>query len=184
MANEPNDNSAEQWVHLNGTLTPKAAAQVSIYDHGFLYGDGAFEGIRVYSGNIFRLEPHLARLYRSVKSLGFALNVDLPTLQAQVVETVRANKHRDGYIRLSVSRGRGGWASIRAVSAPPRPSLSRPNNCACIRRKRTSAGWRPSPPPPAFRPPCVLTRKSNRWAATSTTSPPRPKQIAWAQARP
>ena len=97
----------EQWAHINGKLIPKASASVSIYDHGFLYGDGAFEGIRVYSGNIFRLEPHLARLYRSVKALGFALSVDLPTLQAQVVETVRANHHRDGYIRLSVSRGVG-----------------------------------------------------------------------------
>ena len=97
----------EQWAHINGKLIPKTSASVSIYDHGFLYGDGAFEGIRVYSGNIFRLEPHLARLYRSVKALGFELSVDLSTLQAQVTETVRANNHRDGYIRLSVSRGVG-----------------------------------------------------------------------------
>src|SRR5882757_1590393 len=86
----------EQWVHLNGKLTPKSLASVSIYDHGFLYGDGAFEGIRVYNGNIFRLEPHLVRLYRSAKSLGFELNMDLPTLQAAVVETVRANRHQNG----------------------------------------------------------------------------------------
>ena len=117
MANEPTEHSAEQWVHLNGTLTPKAAANVSIYDHGFLYGDGAFEGIRVYDGNIFRLEPHLARLYRSVKALGFALNVDLPALQEQVVETVRANQHRSGYIRLSVSRGVGLGLDPRSVSS-------------------------------------------------------------------
>ena len=97
----------EQWAHINGKLIPKTSASVSIYDHGFLYGDGAFEGIRVYSGNIFRLEPHLVRLYRSVKALGFELSVNLPTLQSQVIETVRANNHRDGYIRLSVSRGVG-----------------------------------------------------------------------------
>lgn len=106
-AEQTTTGAPEQWAHINGKLLPKANASVSIYDHGFLYGDGAFEGIRVYKGNIFRLEPHLVRLYRSVKSLGFELNVDLPTLQAQVVETVRANNHRDGYIRLSVSRGVG-----------------------------------------------------------------------------
>ena len=106
-AEQTDTQSPEQWVHLNGKLTPKAAASVSIYDHGFLYGDGAFEGIRVYTDNIFRLEPHLARLYRSVKALGFELAVDLPTLQNQVLETVRANRHSNGYIRLSVSRGVG-----------------------------------------------------------------------------
>jgi branched-chain amino acid aminotransferase len=97
----------QQWVHLNGKLTPKAEAHLSIYDHGFLYGDGAFEGIRAYNGNIFRLHDHLARLYRSVKAMGFELNVDLETLKSHVVETASANKHLTGYIRLSVSRGVG-----------------------------------------------------------------------------
>ena len=66
--------TTEQWVSVNGELLPKHEASVSIYDHGFLYGDGAFEGIRVYKGNIFRLVPHLQRLYRSVKALGFELD--------------------------------------------------------------------------------------------------------------
>jgi branched-chain amino acid aminotransferase len=97
----------EQWVHLNGELVPKSQATLAIYDHGFLYGDGAFEGIRVYSRNIFRLEPHLARLYRSVHALGFALPVDRACLQEAVVETVRANGLDTGYIRVTVSRGVG-----------------------------------------------------------------------------
>ncbi len=97
----------EQWVHLNGALVPKSQAQLSIYDHGFLYGDGAFEGIRVYSRNIFRLQAHLGRLYRSVHALGFALPVDIKCLQSSVVETVRANGLETGYIRLTVSRGVG-----------------------------------------------------------------------------
>ncbi len=98
---------ATQWVHLNGKLIPKADASVSMYDHGFLYGDGAFEGIRVYEGNIFRLEPHLSRLYRSCHALNIDLCIDLATLQKQVADTVRANGLNSGYIRLSVSRGVG-----------------------------------------------------------------------------
>lgn len=97
----------EQWVHLNGALIPKSQAHLSIYDHGMLYGDGAFEGIRVYSRNIFRLQPHLARLYRSVHALGFALPIEVACLQAAIVETVRANGLETGYIRVTVSRGVG-----------------------------------------------------------------------------
>lgn len=98
---------AEQWVHLNGRLAPKSEAALSIYDHGFLYGDGAFEGIRVYDRTIFRLTPHLARLYRSLHALGIALPIEPTALQQQIVEVVRANGVASGYIRLSVSRGVG-----------------------------------------------------------------------------
>src|SRR5258708_33573307 len=66
----------QQWVHLNGKLVPKSQASLSIYDHGFLYGDGAFEGIRVYSRNIFRLKQHIDRLFNSAKSLSISLKVD------------------------------------------------------------------------------------------------------------
>ena len=97
----------EQWVHVNGALTPKSQARLSIYDHGFLYGDGAFEGIRVYSRNVFRLPAHLARLLRSVHSLGFQLDATQDELQTAIVETVRANGLDTGYIRMSVSRGVG-----------------------------------------------------------------------------
>jgi branched-chain amino acid aminotransferase len=97
----------EQWVNLNGKLVPKADAHISIYDHGFLYGDGAFEGVRVYDRNIFRLGDHLARLYRSTRSLGFQLTLEQEALQAAIVETVRANELDSGYIRVTVSRGVG-----------------------------------------------------------------------------
>src|SRR5205085_4316367 len=106
QAKSPSGQS-EQSVHLNGKLTPKAQATVSIYDHGFLYGDGAFEGIRVYNRNIFRLQPHLARLFRSAHSLCFQLNRTQEEIQAAIVETVRANGLESGYIRVSVSRGVG-----------------------------------------------------------------------------
>ncbi len=101
------DNTTSQWVNLNGKLIPKAEASLSIYDHGFLYGDGAFEGIRVYNGNVFRLVPHLERLYRSLKSLSIDFCIPFETLQNAVVETVRKNGHLNGYIRLTVSRGVG-----------------------------------------------------------------------------
>lgn len=98
---------AEPVVNVNGRLTPKSQASLSIYDHGFLYGDGAFEGIRAYSGNIFRLEAHLKRLFRSAHSLSIDLGITLEALERDVVNTVRANGHDTCYIRLSVSRGVG-----------------------------------------------------------------------------
>lgn len=107
MAEDVSSEQIEQWVHLNGKLVPKQEATLSIYDHGFLYGDGAFEGIRVYEGNIFRLGPHLARLFRSARALKIDLDMELATIHARVVETVRANHLKSGYIRLSISRGVG-----------------------------------------------------------------------------
>ena len=112
---------SEQWVHLNGELVPKAQASVSIYDHGFLYGDGAFEGIRVYSGNVFRLEAHLVRLIRSSKALGFDLYKNVEELTADVVALCRANGHQNGYIRFSVSRGVG--LGLDPSHIEPKPTL-------------------------------------------------------------
>ncbi len=97
----------KQWVHLNGKLVPKTQAALSIYDHGFLYGDGAFEGIRVYSGNIFRLHQHINRLFYSSKALDITLGVEPKCIVDAVTDTVRANRVKNGYIRLSVSRGVG-----------------------------------------------------------------------------
>lgn len=94
-------------VFLNGNLVPKSEARLSIYDHGFLYGDGAFEGIRVYQRNIFRLEAHIVRLYRSCRAMDIELCLGREALMAGIVETVRANRMESGYIRVSVSRGVG-----------------------------------------------------------------------------
>ena len=99
-------------------------ASVSIYDHGFLYGDGAFEGIRVYEGNIFRLDQHLQRLYNSVKALGFELPIDLPCFRKNVIETVRANGHVNGYIRVTVTRGVGLGLDPKAIRTEPSVVIS------------------------------------------------------------
>lgn len=97
----------EQSIYLNGEFVPKHEAKVSVYDHGYLYGDGIFEGIRVYSGNVFRLKEHLVRLYESAKSIMLEIPHTLEEMTEIVVETIRRNKLSDGYIRLVVSRGEG-----------------------------------------------------------------------------
>lgn len=98
---------SEQWVFLNGEFVKKEDAKISVYDHGFLYGDGVFEGIRVYGGNVFRLREHLERLYHSAKSIMLEIPYSFEELQDIVVQSVRKNGYSDAYIRLVVSRGVG-----------------------------------------------------------------------------
>jgi branched-chain amino acid aminotransferase len=98
---------AQQWIYLNGEFVTKEDAKVSIYDHGFLYGDGIFEGIRLYSGNIFKCKEHLDRLYDSAKSIMLNIPLSYEEMEKALVETIRKNDLKDGYIRLIVSRGPG-----------------------------------------------------------------------------
>ena len=97
----------QRWVYMNGEYKKKEEAKVSVFDHGFLYGDGIFEGIRVYNGNVFRLREHLERLYDSAKSIMLTIPHPFDELEQLVVEAVRKNGLRDAYIRLIVSRGVG-----------------------------------------------------------------------------
>ncbi len=94
-------------VYLNGELVPEAEAKVSVFDHGVLYGDGVFEGIRVYNGRVFRLQQHLERLYDSAAAIMLSVPLTMEELTEATLETCRANKLSDGYIRLVVTRGRG-----------------------------------------------------------------------------
>lgn len=98
---------SEQLIFLNGQFVKKEEAVISVYDHGFLYGDGVFEGIRAYAGNVFRLEEHLTRLYDSAKSIMLTIPYTKEEMTQIVVDTLRQNKLTDGYIRLVVSRGVG-----------------------------------------------------------------------------
>ncbi|XEC93163.1 branched-chain-amino-acid transaminase [Paenibacillus tarimensis] len=98
---------AEQWIYINGEFVTKENAKVSVYDHGFLYGDGIFEGIRIYNGNIFKCKEHLDRLYDSARSIMLDIPLTYEEMQKALVETIRKNGLRDGYIRLVVSRGPG-----------------------------------------------------------------------------
>lgn len=94
-------------VYLNGEYVPREEARISVYDHGVLYGDGVFEGIRVYQRNIFRLEEHIDRLFRSAKYILLSIPMDRAELIGTVCETCRRNQIEDGYIRLVVTRGEG-----------------------------------------------------------------------------
>ncbi|WP_166238804.1 branched-chain-amino-acid transaminase [Paenibacillus turpanensis] len=96
-----------QIIYLDGQFVSKEEAKVSVYDHGFLYGDGIFEGIRIYNGTIFKCKEHLKRLYDSAKSIMLDIPLTLEEMQDALVETIRRNELRDGYIRLVVSRGPG-----------------------------------------------------------------------------
>jgi branched-chain amino acid aminotransferase len=98
---------SEQWIFLNGEFVTKENAKISVYDHGFLYGDGVFEGIRVYSGNVFRLKEHIDRLYNSAKSILLTIPYTKEEMIDYVIETIRRNQYQDAYIRLVVSRGVG-----------------------------------------------------------------------------
>ena len=111
----------EQMIYLNGEFVKKEDAKVSVYDHGFLYGDGVFEGIRSYNGNVFRLEEHLERLYDSAKSVMLEIPHTFEELTNIVTETLRRNELRDAYIRLVVSRGAGNLG-LDPLSCP-RPSV-------------------------------------------------------------
>jgi len=94
-------------IYIDGQYYSKEDAKVSVFDHGFLYGDGVFEGIRAYNGRVFRLKQHVDRLYESAAAIHLSIPTSRPDLCRLVVETVRANEIRDGYIRLIVSRGPG-----------------------------------------------------------------------------
>ncbi len=94
-------------VWLDGKLVPEAEARVSVFDHGLLYGDGVFEGIRAYNGVVFRLKEHLDRLYNGAKVINVAVPLTREEMTQAVLETIRANNLRDAYIRLVVTRGVG-----------------------------------------------------------------------------
>ena len=94
-------------IWLDDKLVDQQEAKVSVFDHGLLYGDGVFEGIRVYNGKIFEHQAHLQRLYDSAKVIRLTIPMDLPAMQSAVEQTVRANDITDGYIRLVVTRGVG-----------------------------------------------------------------------------
>ena len=94
-------------IYFDGELIPKEAARVSVYDHGLLYGDGVFEGIRSYDGKVFRLEQHLDRLYASAQAIALKIPLSKEEMGEAVLKTLRANKLRDAYIRLVVTRGIG-----------------------------------------------------------------------------
>lgn len=94
-------------IYLNGSYVLEEEAVVSVFDHGFLYGDGVFEGIRAYNGRVFKLEEHIDRLYESAHVIALNIEQTKEEMAEVVLETLRRNDLQDGYIRLVVSRGKG-----------------------------------------------------------------------------
>jgi len=97
----------EQLIYFNGKFVPKQEARTSVYDHGFLYGDGVFEGIRAYNGRVFRLDGHLDRLYDSAKAIDLKIPLSKEEMTKAIIETLKRNGLKDAYIRPIVSRGDG-----------------------------------------------------------------------------
>jgi len=94
-------------VYIDGEFLPKEEAKISVFDHGLLYGDGVFEGIRSYRGRVFKLDEHLQRLYDSAKAIVLNIPISIQEMEAAVLETLRRNNLYDAYIRLIVTRGVG-----------------------------------------------------------------------------
>lgn len=96
-----------QKIYINGTFFDKENARVSVFDHGLLYGDGVFEGLRSYGGKIFRLQEHLKRLWESAEAIHLEIPMTLEEMAAAVNESLQVNEIEDGYVRLVITRGVG-----------------------------------------------------------------------------
>jgi len=94
-------------IYISGQLVAKEDAKISVYDHGLLYGDGVFEGLRSYNGRVFRLDEHLKRLYESAKAIWLEIPISQQAMAEAVYQTLKVNNLTDAYIRLVVTRGAG-----------------------------------------------------------------------------
>ena len=94
-------------IYIDGQFFDEAEAKISVFDHGLLYGDGVFEGIRFYSGRIFELEAHVSRLYDSARAILLEIPLSPEEMNEAILETIRENGLQDGYVRLVVTRGAG-----------------------------------------------------------------------------
>jgi len=94
-------------IYINGKYYSREDAKISVFDHGLLYGDGVFEGIRVYNNRVFRLQEHLLRLYESARAIALSIPIPREQIQQDILKTLRRNGMSDAYIRLVVTRGEG-----------------------------------------------------------------------------
>jgi len=106
-ATTPSDADDRPLIYVNGQLVPRSQASINVFDHGLLYGDGIFEGIRIYNGRIFKLEQHMDRLWASAEALRLTIPISREEMIAVLRRCVEANEITDGYIRLVITRGVG-----------------------------------------------------------------------------
>jgi branched-chain amino acid aminotransferase len=97
----------EALVYIDGKYYPESQAKISVFDHGLLYGDGVFEGIRAYNGRVFKLDEHVNRLYESAKAIELRIPLSAKEFKEAILTTIRKNKLQDSYIRVVVTRGHG-----------------------------------------------------------------------------
>lgn len=103
----PASSAKQSTIYIDGQFFPESEAKISVFDHGLLYGDGIFEGIRFYNGRVFRLEEHLDRLWDSARSICLEIPMSKEEMKEALLETIRRNGMQDGYIRQIVTRGVG-----------------------------------------------------------------------------
>jgi len=108
-------------VYLNNRLVPRAKARISVFDHGFLYGDGVYETLRAYNGVVFKIDEHIKRLFRSASMISLKFLKTPDSIKNAVYRTIRANRHKEAYIRISLSRGPGPIGLDPALC--PKPTL-------------------------------------------------------------
>lgn len=106
-------------VWLNGQVTPLESATTSVADHAHLYGDGLFEGIRIYNSRVWKLDEHLERLYHGIRFLGFEMSIAYPELRATLLDVCKQAQISDGYIRLNVTRGTGLGLDPKGIDCSP-----------------------------------------------------------------
>jgi len=109
----------ELLVYIDGSYHPKSQAKISVFDHGLLYGDGIFEGIRAYNGSVFKLKEHVDRLYRSAHMIMLEIPMTKEHIIQAVLETLRKNNLKDSYIRLVITRGVGDLGLNPTLCAKP-----------------------------------------------------------------
>jgi len=107
MSTNPFSPDPNRKVYLNGRLVPASEAKISVFDHGLLYGDGVFEGIRSYNGRVFELDAHVRRLYDSAKAIRLQIPLSPDQMKQAIHQTLAANNLKDAYIRVVVTRGEG-----------------------------------------------------------------------------
>jgi len=113
------ENPLASKVYINGTFFDKEDARISVFDHGLLYGDGVFEGLRSYAGKVFRLQEHLERLFESARAIHLQIPMTIDSLADAVKEALKVNGIDDGYVRLVVTRGVGTLGLDPAQTSDP-----------------------------------------------------------------
>ena len=150
-------------IYINGKLYDKEDAKISVYDHGLLYGDGVFEGMRSYGGKVFRLEQHLERLWNSAKAIWLEIPMTREAMAKAVNDTLAANELRDAYIRLVVTRGAGTLGLDPNRTSDPAGDHHHRSHQLSIPKSSIATAWRSSRPAPR----ATIRRHSARGSSRS-----------------